>query len=225
MISVAIDGPAGAGKSTIARAAAQALGFLYVDTGALYRAIGLAVRRSGKDPADGEAVCGCLPSIRLELGYEDGVQQVYLNGENVSAAIRTPEASMDASSVSAVPAVREFLLERQREIARQNNVVMDGRDIGTVVLPNAQINIFLTASPEERARRRYEELRAKGEDTAPEEVLKDVMQRDYNDTHRAVSPLRQAEGAVLADTTGKTLEEAIELMLGIIRAGLEEAEQ
>ena len=132
---------------------------------------------------------------------------------------------MDASSVSAVPAVREFLLERQREIARQNNVVMDGRDIGTVVLPNAQIKIFLTASPEERARRRYEELRAKGEDTAPEEVLKDVMQRDYNDTHRAVSPLRQAEGAVLADTTGKTLEEAIELMLGIIRAGLEEAEQ
>ena len=224
MISVAIDGPAGAGKSTIARAAAQALGFLYVDTGALYRAIGLAVRRSGKDPADGEAVCGCLPSIRLELGYEDGVQQVYLNGENVSAAIRTPEASMDASAVSAIPAVREFLLEQQREIARKNNVIMDGRDIGTVVLPEAQVKIFLTASPEERARRRYEELCQKGEQVTYEEVLKDVVQRDYNDTNRAAAPLRQAEDALLADTTGKSLEESIAFIQGLIREKLKGAE-
>ncbi|HIS76270.1 MAG TPA: (d)CMP kinase [Candidatus Merdivicinus excrementipullorum] len=224
MISVAIDGPAGAGKSTIARAAAKALGFLYVDTGAMYRAIGLWVRRAGKDTHDEEAVSGCLPGIRLELGYENGVQQVYVNGENVSQAIRTPEASMDASAVSAIPAVREFLLEQQREIARKNNVIMDGRDIGTVVLPEAQVKIFLTASPEERARRRYEELCQKGEQVTYEEVLKDVVQRDYNDTNRAAAPLRQAEDALLADTTGKSLEESIAFIQGLIREKLKGAE-
>ncbi len=225
MISVAIDGPAGAGKSTIARAAAKEMGFLYVDTGALYRSIGLAVRRTGKDTHDAEEVCGCLPEIHLELGYENGVQQVYLNGENVSDAIRTPEASMDASAVSAIPAVREFLLEQQREIARKNNVIMDGRDIGTVVLPNAQVKIFLTASPEERARRRYEELCQKGESVTFEDVLQDVIQRDYNDSHRAAAPLRQADDAVLADTTGYSLEEAIALIRGIIQEKLEGAEK
>ena len=224
MISVAIDGPAGAGKSTIARAAAKAPDFLYVDTGAMYRAIGLWVRRAGKDTHDGEAVSGCLPGIHLELGYENGVQQVYVNGENVSEAIRTPEASMDASAVSAIPAVREFLLEQQREIARKNNVIMDGRDIGTVVLPRAQVKIFLTASPEERARRRYEELCQKGEQVTYEDVLKDVVQRDHNDTNRAAAPLRQAEDAVLADTTGRSLEESIELIQGLIREKLKGAE-
>ena len=224
MISVAIDGPAGAGKSTIARAAAKALGFLYVDTGAMYRAIGLWVRRAGKDTHDEGAVSGCLPGIRLELGYENGVQQVYVNGENVSQAIRTPEASMDASAVSAIPAVREFLLEQQREIARKNNVIMDGRDIGTVVLPEAQVKIFLTASPEERARRRYEELCQKEEQVTYEEVLKDVVQRDYNDTNRAAAPLRQAEDALLADTTGKSLEESIAFIQGLIREKLKGAE-
>lgn len=224
MISVAIDGPAGAGKSTIARATAKKLGYLYVDTGALYRTIGLAVRRSGKDTRDAEAVCSCLPQIRLELGYEDDVQQVYLNGENVSGAIRTPEASMDASAVSAIPAVREFLLEQQREIARKNNVIMDGRDIGTVVLPHAEVKIFLTASPEERARRRYEELLAKGENVSYEEVLTDVKQRDYQDSHRATAPLKQAEDAVLADTTGLELEQSIALIETIIREGIQRKE-
>ncbi|MGI5895081.1 MAG: (d)CMP kinase [Candidatus Merdivicinus sp.] len=224
MISVAIDGPAGAGKSTIARAVAQKLGFLYVDTGALYRTIGLAVRRAGKDPSRPEDAAECLPAIRLELGYEEGVQQVYLNGENVSTAIRTPQASMDASAVSAIPAVREFLLEQQREIARKNNVIMDGRDIGTVILPHAEVKIFLTASPEERARRRFEELIAKGESVSYENVLEDVKQRDYQDSHRAAAPLKQAEDAVLADTTGLELAQSIALLEQIIRDGIRRKE-
>lgn len=219
--AVAIDGPAGAGKSTIARAAAQKLGFLYVDTGAMYRTIGLAVRRAGKDTHDAAEVEGCLPSVQLSLGYENGVQQVFLNGENVSEAIRTPEASMDASAVSAIPAVRAFLLEQQRELARQNNVIMDGRDIGTVVLPDASVKIFLTAAPEERAGRRHRELLEKGETVSFEEVLADVKQRDYQDSHRAAAPLKQAEDAVLADTTGLSLEESIRLVERIILEGME----
>ena len=195
-----------------------------MDTGALYRTIGLAVRRAGKDTRDPDAVCGCLPHIQLELGYEDGIQQVYLNGENVSGAIRTPEASMDASAVSAIPAVREFLLEQQRELARKNNVIMDGRDIGTVVLPQADVKIFLTASPEERARRRYEELLTKGETVSYEDVLADVKQRDYQDSHRAAAPLKQAEDAVLADTTGLELEQSIALIEAIIREGIQRKE-
>lgn len=216
MIAVAIDGPAGAGKSTIARAAARELGFLYIDTGALYRSVGLAVLRRGKDPAREEDVCGCLPEISLSLRHENGVQQVYLNGENVSEEIRLPEVSMAASRVSAFPAVREFLLEQQRELARQNNVIMDGRDIGTVVLPFADVKIFLTASPEERARRRYLELKETGSGDSYETVLKEVRERDYNDSHREAAPLRQAEDAVLADTTGFSLEESTALILRLI---------
>ena len=219
--AVAIDGPAGAGKSTIARAAAQKLGFLYVDTGAMYRTIGLAVRRAGKDTHDAAEVESCLPAIHLSLGYENGVQQVFLNGDNVSKAIRTPEASMDASAVSAIPAVRAFLLEQQRELARQNDVIMDGRDIGTVVLPDAAVKIFLTAAPEERAGRRHKELLEKGETVSFEEVLADVKQRDYQDSHRAAAPLKQAEDAVLADTTGFSLAESIRLIEQIIRDGME----
>ena len=216
MIAVAIDGPAGAGKSTIARAAARKLGFLYIDTGALYRSIGLAVLRAGKDPGREADVLGCLPEISLSLRHENGVQQVYLNGENVSEEIRLPEISKASSQVSAFPAVREFLLERQREIARSSNVIMDGRDIGTVVLPFADVRIFLTASPEERARRRYLELNQKGGSDSYEEVLQAVRERDYQDSHRAAAPLRQAQDAVLADTTGFTLEESAALILRLI---------
>ena len=175
MISVAIDGPSGAGKSTIARKVAGELGFLYIDTGALYRSIGYYVLEQGRDPRNPEDVEKSLPDIRLELRHAEGVQRVYLNGADVSDAIRTPAVSMAASQVSAVPAVRAFLLELQRSMARENNVIMDGRDIGTVVLPDAALKIFLTADPEDRARRRYEELAAKGEDVTYEEVLKDVI--------------------------------------------------
>lgn len=221
MISVAIDGPAGAGKSTIARAVAEKLGLLYIDTGALYRSIGLAVLREGKDPAREEDTCGCLPGISLALRHENGAQQVYLNRENVSEKIRTPEVSMAASQVSAFPAVRAFLLEQQRDLARKNSVIMDGRDIGTVVLPFADVKIFLTASPEERARRRYLEQCGKGEEESYEEVLRKVIERDYNDSHRAAAPLKQAEDAVLADTTGLDFAEAAALVEQIIldRAG------
>ncbi len=202
MISVAIDGPSGAGKSTIARTVARELGFLYIDTGALYRSIGLFVMEEGLRPQEREDVKSCLPRIHLELRHVDGVQRVFLNGEDVSEKIRTPAVSMAASQVSAVPEVRAFLLELQRSIASKNNVIMDGRDIGTVVLPDAELKIFLTADPEDRARRRYEELAARGETVSYEEVLRDVIQRDHNDTHREISPLRQAPDAVLCNTTG-----------------------
>ena len=212
MISVAIDGPSGAGKSTIARAVARELGFLYIDTGALYRSIGFFVLESGRDPRKKEDVEACLSGIRLELRHVDGVQRVFLNEQDVSEKIRTPAVSMAASQVSAVPEVRAFLLELQRSMARENNVIMDGRDIGTVVLPDAGLKIFLTAAPEDRARRRFEELAAKGEAVTYEEVLRDVVQRDYNDTHRDISPLRQAADAVLADTTGFPLERSVALI-------------
>ena len=201
MISVAIDGPSGAGKSTIARKVAGELGFLYIDTGALYRSIGYYVLEQGRDPRNPEDVEKSLPDIRLELRHAEGVQRVYLNGADVSDAIRTPAVSMAASQVSAVPAVRAFLLELQRSMARENNVIMDGRDIGTVVLPDAALKIFLTADPEDRARRRYEELAAKGEDVTYEEVLKDVIQRDYNDTHRDIAPLKMCRDSVKVDTS------------------------
>ena len=217
MISVAIDGPSGAGKSTIARKVAGELGFLYIDTGALYRSIGYYVLEQGRDPRNPEDVEKSLPDIRLELRHAEGVQRVYLNGAD---AIRTPAVSMAASQVSAVPAVRAFLLELQRSMARENNVIMDGRDIGTVVLPDAALKIFLTADPEDRARRRYEELAAKGEDVTYEEVLKDVIQRDYNDTHRDIAPLRQAPDAVLANTTGFELEQSVALIRSLVEKRL-----
>ncbi len=216
MISVAIDGPAGAGKSTIARAAANKLNFLYIDTGALYRTIGLAVLRKGRKPGSEADVLACLPEISLSLGHENGVQQVYLNGENVSDAIRTPEVSMAASDVAVHPPVRAFLLDTQRNLARTNNVIMDGRDIGTVVLPDAEVKIFLTAAPEARARRRCDELLAKGEAVDYETVLRDVVERDRQDSSRAAAPLKQAEDAVLADTTELNLEESIALVERII---------
>ena len=220
MISVAIDGPSGAGKSTIARRVAGELGFVYIDTGALYRSIGYYVLKQGKNPEKKEDVTDSLPGIQLELRHVDGIQRVFLNDEDVSDDIRTPAVSMAASQVSAVPEVRAFLLELQREMARKNNVIMDGRDIGTVVLPNASLKIFLTADPEDRARRRYEELLEKGETVTYEEVLRDVIQRDYNDSHREIAPLRQAPDAVLANTTGFPLEKSVALIRSLVEERL-----
>ena len=216
MISVAIDGPSGAGKSTIARTVAEELGFLYIDTGALYRSIGLYVLRQEKDPRNEAEVVALLPMIDLALRHVDGVQQVYLNGENVSEAIRRHEVSAAASGVSAHPAVRQFLLDLQRRFARENNVIMDGCDIGTVVLPDAEVKIYLTASAEERARRRVLQLAEKGENVAFEQVLQDIEKRDYDDMHRAVAPLRRAEDAVLADTSDLDLAGSIDLIRNII---------
>ena len=217
MIAVAIDGPSGAGKSTIARRAAKALGYIYVDTGALYRAIAYQMLRGGVDLDDPSAVAAGLAGMRIELKFIDGEQRVFANGADVSDLIRTPAVSMGASRVSAVRAVRDFLFELQRSLARENNVIMDGRDIGTVVLPNAQVKIFLTADDTVRAKRRFDELAAKGSDTTYEEVLADVRQRDYNDTHRETAPLRQAGDAVLANTTDCSFEESVNLVLTIIR--------
>lgn len=201
-IQIAIDGPSGAGKSTVARALAQRLGIVYVDTGALYRTVGYAVRQHGVDPKDAAAVAALLPGIRLELRYEaDGTQQVYLNGEAMGNRIRTPEMSMYASAVSAIPAVRAFLLDTQREIARHNSVIMDGRDIGTVILPQADVKIFLTASDACRAKRRWEELRQKGMETDYEEVLADMRQRDRQDRERELAPAVAAPDATVFDNS------------------------
>ena len=220
LISAAIDGPVGAGKSSIARTAAKRLGFIYVDTGALYRAVGLYCHRSGTDMSQPGDIAARLPEIKPEIRLLDGVQHIYLNGEDVSEEIRLPEISMAASAVSAVPEVRAALLEMQRKIAGENNVIMDGRDIGTVVLPDAQVKIFLTAAPEIRAKRRYDELCAKGVQTTFEEVLADLNKRDYDDSHRAVAPLKQAEDAILADTSGLDFEQSCELVCNIIKEKL-----
>lgn len=219
-ISVAIDGPVGAGKSSIAKRAAAELGFIYVDTGALYRAVGLYCRRKGADLTSAEEISACLPEIKPEIRLIDGVQHIYLNGEDVSEEIRLPENSMAASAVSSVPQVRAALLDIQRDIAASNNVIMDGRDIGTVILPNAQVKIFLTADAEIRAKRRYDELCAKGVSTTLEEVLSDLEKRDYADSHREFAPLKQAEDAVLADTSALDFERSCELVCNIIREKL-----
>lgn len=216
MINVAIDGPAGAGKSTISKGAAKELGFIYVDTGALYRTIALCAVRKGVID-NSEEVVKMLGKIEVRLGFENGVQCVYLNGEEVSPYIRTPEISMGASKVSAIPKVREYLLDLQRNIAKENNVIMDGRDIGTVVLPNAECKIFLTATPECRAKRRYKELIEKGEDVKYEDVLADVNERDYNDSHREIAPLKPSEESVIADTSELTLDESVALIVKIIK--------
>lgn len=216
MINVAIDGPAGAGKSTVARAAAQKLGYIYVDTGALYRAVAYSVIKNGTDPSDGEKVISLLSKLQVELKFVDKCQRVFVNDEDVSDMIRTPEVSMGASVVSAIGEVRNFLFELQKKIARENNVIMDGRDIGTVVLPDAQLKIFLTASPQERARRRYEEIKDK-QDVSFDEILRDIIKRDENDMNRAVSPLRQAKDAVLVDTTEMSIEEVISCIESMIR--------
>lgn len=211
MLSIALDGPVGAGKTTIARELAKRLNFLYVDTGALYRSIGKYVLDQGKDPSVPDDVIPCLKQISLKLSYNElNQQRVYLNGVDVSDEIRTPEVSMAASQVASIPEVREFLLFLQREIARKNHVVMDGRDIGTTILPNASFKVFLTASAEERAARRHKELAAKGNTSTFEEVLEDLKKRDFDDSHRAASPLAQAPDAVLVDTTGLSLDEAID---------------
>ncbi len=216
MTAIAIDGPAGAGKSSIARRIAGRLGYIYVDTGALYRAIGLHVLRGGADPAKEESVRPFLDGLRVSLKFVGGEQRVFLNGEDVSQEIRTAPVSRAASQVSAIPAVRAFLLSLQRDIAGENDVVMDGRDIGTVVLPNAPIKIFLTASPEERARRRYEQMRKKGMEADYSQVLQDMKLRDYSDSHREISPLVRADDALLVDTTGNTLEQSVEQLLSLI---------
>ncbi len=217
MIAIAIDGPAGAGKSTIARMAAKELGFIYVDTGALYRTIGVAVSRTGTDTENEKDLKALLDKINIELAFEDGVQKVILDGEDVSEAIRTPDASMMASKVSAIPMVRESLLDLQRNLATKNNVIMDGRDIGTVILPDAQVKIFLTASPEVRAKRRYDELLAKGKNVSFDEVLSDMILRDKNDSEREIAPLKPAPDSVLADTSDDNLEEAISRVVSIIK--------
>lgn len=219
--SIAIDGPSGAGKSTLAKMIAAELNFLYVDTGAIYRTVGLYAKKNNVDPHDGPAVTALLDTIQIDMNYgEDGLQRMYLNGEDVTTDIRQHEISAYASAVSAIPEVRAFLLDMQRSFARTNNVVMDGRDIGTVVLPDAQVKIFLTADPEDRARRRYEELLQRGQQAEYETVLKDLIQRDYNDSHRASAPLRQAEDALLLDTTGNTLKQSEELLLNTVKERL-----
>lgn len=216
VINVAIDGPSGAGKSTIARILAKELGYLYVDTGALYRTVGYAVLQNGIDPTDLSGVEALLPTITVSMGYADGEQRVYLNGEDVSGFIRTPEVSMAASTTSAMPPVREFLFRLQQDTARANSVIMDGRDIGTVVLPFANVKIFLTASAEDRAQRRFLELQEKGMDVTYEDVLRDMKERDYNDSHRAAAPLKPAPDAKLIDTSGNTLEQSIALLKQVI---------
>lgn len=220
-IAVAIDGPSGAGKSTLARAVAGRLGYVYVDTGAIYRTIGYHIWKAGVDPRDGSAVAAELPGLNVELRYgDDGLQRMYLNGEDVTDAIRLPEVSRYASDVSAHPAVRSYLLEMQRSLARTHSVVMDGRDIGTVVLPDARVKIFLTASPEARAQRRMRELEQRGTPQPFAQVLEEIQQRDYNDTHRATAPLRQADDAVALDTTELNFQESEEALLCIIQKKL-----
>ena len=217
MISVAIDGPSGAGKSSLAKRLAADMGFTYVDTGAMYRSIGLYAVRQGKDPHDAAAVEALLPQIHLDTKLEEGTQHFYLNGEDVSSAIRAEEIGMAASAVAAIPAVRTFLLDAQRTLAASRDVLMDGRDIGTVVLPNATVKIFLTATPEARAERRYKELLMKGEKHDYQNVRADVRARDYQDTHRAAAPLRQAEDAVLVDTSELNFDQSFEALKKVIQ--------
>ncbi len=208
-ISIAIDGPSGAGKSTIAKSLAAELGFVYIDTGAMYRAVGLYVLRKGVEPTDLNGVEPLLDDIDITLDYEEGTQRIFLNGEDVSGLIRTPQISKYASDVSALVPVRLKLVQLQRQLARSKSVIMDGRDIGTYVLPDAQLKIFLTASGEERARRRYEELKAKGVECNLEDIARDMAQRDENDSKRAFAPLKAADDAVVLDSTALTQDEVV----------------
>lgn len=219
-IAIAIDGPAAAGKSTVARRLAKELGFLYVDTGALYRSIGYYAHTKGAATDNSAEVISLLPEIKVELKYVDGVQRILLNGKDVSAEIRLPEMSMAASNVSAIPEVRAFLLELQRSIARENSVVMDGRDIATVVLPDAEIKFFLTASPEVRTRRRLLEFEQKGQKVDFDALLAETKHRDYNDSHRAAAPLKQADDAILIDNTEYDFEQTVKKMLDIVKEKL-----
>lgn len=218
--NIAIDGPSGAGKSTAAKQIAKNLGFVYVDTGALYRSIGYFVLRNGKNPADPADVVPMLKNLSLSFHDVAGEQRVLVNGEDVSDHIRTPEVSMAAAAVSPIPEVRAFLMNTQREIAQKENIVMDGRDVGTVILPDADLKIFLTASEEVRAKRRFSELSAKGFDGTYESVLADVHQRDYKDTHRSVSPLKKADDALLFDNSDYDEEKTVLLITNLIRKKL-----
>lgn len=220
MVSVAIDGPAGAGKSTLARRLAAELGYIYVDTGAMYRAIGLYALRAGKDPKDNAAVDALLPEIELRLASIAGEQHIYLKDEDVSTAIRTEQAGMAASAVGANPAVRAFLLDLQRSMAKKQDVLMDGRDIGTVVLPDADVKIFLYADVEVRAKRRELELQQRGTPKPYEEVLREMEERDYNDTHRAAAPLRAADDAIMVDTSSMDFDASLALLLDVIRGSV-----
>lgn len=220
-VAIALDGPAGAGKSSIAKRAAKALDFIYVDTGALYRTIGLAATRKGVEPKPSAEVEKLLSEITVDLTFNDkGEQIVLLDGEDVSGLIRTPEASMMASKISAVPSVRAYLLDLQRNMAKSYNVIMDGRDIGTVVLPDAKVKIFLTASSEARAQRRYKELCEKGMDVKYEDILNDVITRDYNDSHRETAPLKPAEGCVMVDTTELDFEQSVKKIISVIKENI-----
>ena len=219
--SIAIDGPSGAGKSTLAKAIAAEMGIVYVDTGALYRSIGYYAWKNGIDPKDAEAVAATLPDIKVDMCYsDDGLQHMLLCGEDVTDKIRLPQISMYASDVSAIPAVRAFLLDMQRDMAKRYNVIMDGRDIGTVVLPDADVKIFLTAPAEVRAQRRMKELAERGTPCAFEEVLRDIEQRDWNDSHRATAPLRQADDAMLVDNGNTNFEESKQVLLCVIKEAL-----
>lgn len=220
MKSIAIDGPAGAGKSTIARKVATDLGYIYVDTGALYRAVGLFMVKKGVDTKDESKVTPLLTEITVDINHIDGEQHVFLNNKDVSEEIRMPEISMAASNVSAIGSVRDFLFNLQRHMAETHNVVMDGRDIGTVVLPGATVKIFLTASVEDRAKRRFDELKQKGAEVSYKDILDDMKKRDYNDSNRKIAPLKQAEDAILADTTGFSLEQSVTLLKKIIKERL-----
>jgi cytidylate kinase len=217
MINIAIDGPAGAGKSTIAKTVSKELGYIYVDTGALYRTVCLNALRKGVDTKDAESVIATLDGLEVSLRFVDNEQRVFLGEEDVSAAIRQNEVSMAASNVSAIPRVREFLFDLQRNIAKNNNCLMDGRDIGTVVLPDAQIKLFLTASAEARADRRYKELIEKGQTVDYDVIPQEIKDRDYQDSHREIAPLKQADDAILVDSTEMNLQETIDYMLNLIK--------
>lgn len=219
MISIAIDGPAGAGKSTIAKAVAKQLEYIYADTGALYRSIALNAINSGTNTDNEAEINELLSNTKVEIKFIDGEQRVFLNSQDVSDKIRTTEVSMMGSKVSAIAAVRDFLLELQRGLARENNVIMDGRDIGTVVLPQAQVKIFLTASAQCRAKRRYKDYLAAGNTKESyEQILADIQQRDYNDSHRAVAPLKPAEDSVIVDTSDDTLEQSVEKIMAVVNS-------
>ena len=219
-INIAIDGPSGAGKSTLARRLAEKMNFIYVDTGAMYRSIGLYVLRQNVDANDTDGVVRCLASIEVSLGFLNGEQRVYLNGEDVSEKIRVHEVSQYASLVSGIPEVRAFLLDMQKKLAHDHDVIMDGRDIGTVVLPDADVKIFLTASAEVRAKRRYKELLERGQDVSYEQVLNDVNQRDDQDMNRAVAPLKPAEDSVIVDTSDYSFEESLTLLHSTVKERL-----
>ena len=210
--NVAIDGPAGAGKSTIAKLVAKEKGYIYVDTGAMYRGLAIHFLNRGIDPEDRDAVAEACRDAEVTIGYEDGVQQIYLNGENVTSMLRTEETGNMASKTSAIPEVREKLLELQRSLAREKDVIMDGRDIGTNILPDADVKIYLTASVETRARRRYDELREKGEDCSLEEISRDIKERDERDMTREIAPLKKADDAVLVDSSDMTIQQVVDVI-------------